>query len=155
MDENHVKEVLKRAMARLRDADRYLLEIDLSERCIAARLAMYLQEQLEEYAVDVEYNRAGEAPKRLGLPEECGNYYADDGVHLAVPDLIVHRRGAAGPNLLVVEMKKTTNPQTQECDRMRIHAFREQLGYEFGALLTFETRPDREPEVLLEEWISG
>lgn len=155
MDEGDVRNILQNAVERLLDADRYLLENDLSERCIAARLAMYLQDLFDGYAVDVEYNRAGEAPKRLGLPEECGNYYGRDGVHLAVPDLIVHRRGSEGPNILVLEMKKTTNPETQECDRLRVHAFRDQLGYEFGALVTFETRPDHEPGVAQDEWISG
>jgi hypothetical protein len=86
-----------------------LLEKNLNERCIAGRLVMYLQELFPEQHVDVEYNRHGDTPKRLGLPEECANYWNEDGEALVVPDVIVHRRGEAGPNILIVELKKTTN----------------------------------------------
>ena len=57
----------------LAENDQYLLENDLGERCIASRLAMYLQQEFPEYSVDVEYNRDGVVPKRLQLPEDCAN----------------------------------------------------------------------------------
>ena len=57
-----------------------------------------------------------------------------------IPDIIVHRRGPEGPNLLVIEVKKTTNPCPRNCDRLRLHAFCGQLHYRFGALIEFETR---------------
>lgn len=67
-----MRERLERALRRLLDTDRYLLENDLSERCIAARLAMYLCELFPDRDVDVEYNRIGDVAKRLrGLPAEC------------------------------------------------------------------------------------
>jgi hypothetical protein len=47
----------------------------------------------------------------LGLPAECANYRNANGESLAVPDVIVHRRGHDGPNVLVLEMKKTSNPR--------------------------------------------
>jgi hypothetical protein len=155
VDENEVRQRLERALRRLRDADLYLLENDLSERCIAARLAMYLQPEFGDYAVDVEYNRAGDTPKRLNLPDECANYRDRNGDALAVPDVIVHRRGPAGPNLLVLEMKKTTNPAQFGCDRARVLAFRARLGYQFGALIACETRQRHGYGVAIEEWIAG
>jgi hypothetical protein len=43
MERRDVQERLNRALAQLVAEDRYLLEKDLSERCIAARLALHLQ----------------------------------------------------------------------------------------------------------------
>ena len=37
-------------------------------------------------------------------------HLAEHGEALAVPDVIVHRRGQDGPNVLVLELKKTSNP---------------------------------------------
>jgi hypothetical protein len=95
-----------------------LLENDLSERCIASRLAMYLQAEFLDYSVDVEYNRHGYIPKKLGLPDECANYWDELGRAFVVPDIIVHRRGSDGPNILVFEVKKTTNRNSRACDQL-------------------------------------
>jgi len=152
MEEGEVRDQLEQAVRRLWEEDRYLLENDLSERCIAARLAIYLCERFPDHDVDVEYNRAGDTPKRLNLPEECANYWNKNGEALVVPDVIVHRRGSDGPNLLVIEMKKTSNREGWDCDRRRIHAFREQLRYSFGALIECETA---ESDVRIAEWVAG
>ena len=157
MGEGEVRERLERALRRLLEADRYLLENDLSERCIAARLAMYLRDEFDEHDVDVEYNRAGDVAKRLrGLPKECyrrRNRQIEAPV--AVPDVIVHHRGSGGPNLLVIEMKKTSNPAGKNCDRLRLAAFREQLGYRFGALVECETESPNEPAIGIAAWVAG
>ena len=157
MGEGEVRERLERALLRLLEGDRYLLENDLSERCIAARLAMYLSKEFEQHDVDVEYNRAGDVAKRLhGLPDECyrrRNRQIEAPV--AVPDIIVHHRGFDGPNLLVIEMKKTSNPAGMDCDRLRLHAFRGQLGYSFGALLECDTGSHNEPAIRVSDWLAG
>ena len=127
-------------MQTLVDGDSYLLANDVSERCIAARLAMHLQVEFPEHKVDVEYNRAGEIAKRVPLSERCAKRWNRDGEALAIPDIIVHQRGPEGPNILVLELKKTTNPVDANCDRERIEAFRQHLHYEFGALIECETR---------------
>ena len=152
MDAASVRSRLDEALRNLEDADKYLLTNNLGERCIASRLAIYLQERFPNYSVDAEYNRQGSSPKRLGLPEECANYRDDTGEALVVPDIIVHRRGPEGPNVLVIEVKKTTNPDLRGCDRQRVRAFRSQLGYFFGALVLCETRPRHQPAANLTEW---
>ena len=139
-----VKSRLTEALCRLLKKDRYLLEHDLSERCIVARLAMYLREHFLEYDVDVEYNRQGDAvaAKRLrGLQENCRKRLNRKEHKIAVPDVIVHHRGCNSHNLLVIEMKKkSSNRDGTECDRQRIEAFckQEHLGYRFGALVEVE-----------------
>lgn len=152
MERKEIAGRLTNALHRLVENDAHLLEFDLSERCIASRLALYLQSKFPDDVVDVEYNRDGDIPKRLGLPEECANFRNRDGQVLAVPDVIVHRRGRGGPNLLVLELKKTTNPDPRDCDRARVRALREQLGYTFGALIECETRQGRRPGATVSEW---
>ena len=155
--ESEVRERLDRALRRLLEGDRYLLENDLSERCIAARLAMYLREEFKQHDVDVEYNREADVTKRLrGLPDECyrrRNRQIE--ARVAVPDIIVHHRGFHGPNLLVIEMKKTSNPAGMDCDRLRLAAFREQLGYSFGALVECDTALLVEPVIRVSDWLAG
>jgi hypothetical protein len=124
MESAAIRTRLEAALHRLLQEDRYLLENDLSERCIASRLAMYLQESLPEYNVDVEYNRDAAEPKRLDIPEGCANRQDEHGRGLVVPDVVVHRRGRDGPNILVLEVKKTSNPESFGCDRERIRALR-------------------------------
>jgi hypothetical protein len=141
------------ALRAFTEVDRYLLENDLNERCIAARVALHLQRTFPEYVVDVEYNRAGDTPKRLNIPEECANSFDESGRALVVPDIIIHRRGNEGPNLLGIELKKISDPRGPECDRLRVRALRAQLGYENGALLVCETRRGREPSIAVSEWL--
>lgn len=155
MNAVEVRQRLEIALQEVKKSDRHLLENNVSERSIAARLAMYLQRQFPEHMVDAEYNRQGENPKRVTMPEQCAGYRNEDKTSLAVPDVIVHRRGPTGPNLLVLELKKTTNPDTGQCDCIRLRAFREQLGYEFGALIVCETRQNREPGIAIVEWFDG
>src|SRR5262245_39385124 len=112
MEREEVQKRLHKALREVAPSERQLLEYNLSERCIASRLAMYLQQVFPEYSVDVEYNRAGASPKRLGLPEECANYWNHNGEALVVPDVIVHQRGSKGPHILILELKKTTNRDT-------------------------------------------
>ena len=63
MEEEKVIRRLDNALRMVADNDRHLLEFDLSERCIASRLALYLQNEFPEFKVDVEYNRDGAVPK--------------------------------------------------------------------------------------------
>ena len=76
--------------------------VDVSERCIAARLAMYLREYFTDYDVDAEYNRHGEDKKKLyDLVDkrDCSRDRDDEG-QTVLPDVIVHRRGDDDSNLL-------------------------------------------------------
>ena len=155
MKATEVRARVTEAVSLLNARDRYLLENDLSERCIASRLAMYLQSLFTDHMVDVEYNRAGDIPKRLNLPDECANFRDTDGRSLVVPDIIVHTRGPEGPNLLVLELKKSTNREGSECDRKRVPAFVSQLGYMCGALVACETRPGHDHVAAITDWIEN
>ena len=152
MEFNEVERRLTAGLEAFQREDTYLLEHDLSERCIAARLAMHLQFTFPEYSVDVEYNRAGDIPKRLKLPDNCANSVDDHGQALVLPDIIVHRRGLSGPNILGIELKKVGDRRGSECDRKRIRALRKHLRYEYGVLLECSTGCLYQHGIKVREW---
>src|SRR5260370_27838717 len=103
MNANDVRQRLDAAVARLVHDDGYLLANNLGERCIAARLAIYVQHEFPEHSVDAEYNRDADTPKRLYLPEDCANYRNEYGENLRVPDVIAQRRRTEGPHIRGLE----------------------------------------------------
>src|SRR5438445_13522965 len=108
MDRNEVAQKLERAIQKLTEHDLELLARDVNERSITHRLARYLQQEFPDMHVDCEYNRYDIEAKWLDFyPLDAR---ADDTEARTVfPDIIVHKRGPEGPNLLVIEAKKSTN----------------------------------------------
>jgi len=93
----------------------------VSEWNICARVAMYMEKRMraydfvhrtslfKDYYVDVEYNRSyGGTPKIV------------DGHNVRV-DLIVQTREETKPNYLVLEMKKTVNPEKRVDDERELN----------------------------------
>lgn len=152
MDQREVERRVTEALGAFQREDNYLLAHDLNERCIAGRIASHLQRAFPEWLVDMEYNRDGADPKRLGLAEECANSTDDNGRALVVPDIIVHQRGAEGPNLLGIEVKKAGDRRGVQCDRARIQALQSLLRYRYGALIECETRRGHAYAVEVREW---
>ena len=117
-----------------RDAD---LPASIGERCIAHRIAMYMEELLRAeghtWSVDCEYNRMGEDPKRLaelvGRRNRAGGMRRGD----AIPDLAVHRRGLAGPNLIAIEIKRVGEDLGDDEEKVRL--YRDALHYQHAFLL--------------------
>ena len=118
------------------EKEKYLIENDLSERCICARFAMCLSDVLEgtryrDYCVDVEYNRGALGDTRIAK--------ILDGRKI-VCDLIVHKRGydeqRGFDNLICIEMKKSSSRVGTAKDENRLRAmtslsrgFQYKLGY--------------------------
>ena len=153
MNVDELRPLFEEALRETATKDAYLFLVDVSERNLAGRLAIHLQPKLPRWHVDPEYNRMnGDLPKRIELPPMCAGYRNDDNLVLVSPDLVVHRRGADGPNLLFVELKKTTNGDTGLCDQQRLIAFRRQFRYRFGARIECETRPGSDPAMRLLDW---
>lgn len=128
--------------------DGHLLEYGAGERAVVAKLASYLAQLFRGFDVDVEYNRHGLDPKVVDLPAGCRG----GGRRRVYPDIIVHRRGNDRANLLVVEVKKETNPEPRTCDRAKIEAMKREFGYKCGVLIELPARQgaaDRDPK---EEW---
>lgn len=90
------EEKLLKALKKLYEKDGELLKIEASERSIAFRLGIYLDELFgneEGLSVDCEYNRKGDKPKALVTKR------------YTYPDLIVHKREIHKDNRMVLEIK--------------------------------------------------
>lgn len=127
MDE--IRNILETAISKFNENDVYLIENDLSERCICSRLAFYIQltlmtSRFSEYTVDVEYNRGAKgkdkSPKALHDKK-------------IVVDLIVHKRGQSEyyrlDNLFCVEMKKSNSRYGYNNDKARL---KDMIDYDYG-----------------------
>ncbi len=116
------------------------------ERAIAHRMAFYLEDELLRtptvsnvalLAVDCEYNRHRGAPKAMHVKAELKKIvtearkrkWADldeDGFYVfsVAPDIILHQwRNSDERNLLVVELKKRSNPEKPTYDALKLHLF--------------------------------
>ena len=55
------------------------------------------------------------------------------------PDIIVHKRGPDGPNLLVIEAKKDAMPKEQKTDEKKLMKIKQKYNYTFAVFLNFKT----------------
>ena len=126
--------------------EKFLLNNDFNERTITHKLSEYLQREYSEYNVDWEYNRMPNGVmnreyviKKLNLQIE--NINLDDTEAKTVfPDMIVHKRGKNKHNFLVIEVKKESNPATQDKDEnfkdfKKLRAFTAKLKYKYSVYL--------------------
>jgi hypothetical protein len=113
------------ALNLLFEQDGKLLELNTSERAIAAKLAQHLQTHFSNCHVDVEYNRMGDAAKRVAWSDRPEEVY---------PDIIVHTR-ATDKNILAIELKKDSNPENKDQDILKLKAYRRELGYTHALFL--------------------
>lgn len=140
METEEIKSRLEKAVTLFMDDQKQLLELDVNERALGATLAhLFVRELFPDHKVDAEYNRVGldGSPKRLNLPLKCGGENTP-----VYPDIVVHHRGDNEENILVVEIKKTTNKQSRRCDLIKLEAYREQLYYQLGAFLELPAGDD-------------
>lgn len=125
-----IAQKLHRALDRIYHADHVLLELEVHERTIASRLAMYLQDEFTEWNVDCEYNRDARDPKRI-----LGRR--------VYPDVVVHRRNTT-ENLLAIEMKGCWSNEDREPDYQKLSRLTgPDFGYELGAHVELEANTFR------------
>lgn len=132
--------VVADAIQVLLERDGILLTTDANERTISAHLACYLKLAFPEWDVDVEYNRQGFDPKKIGVGETA---------ELVYPDIIVHHR-RHDANLLVVEMKKGDSPVPDEEDMKKLRAYVAQFKYPNALFLRLSTT---KPNVSAFRWV--
>jgi len=150
LDKSQMKRRVTMACERFLKNDGYLLERDANERSITHKFAEHLQSEFRHWHVDCEYNRDEHRTKQLVLPRRESFPEEDGHARTVFPDIIVHRRGTRD-NLLVIEAKKSSNPDGDDWDREKLTEFKTQLGYRFALFVRFLTREGHgEPEL---EWI--
>lgn len=124
---------VSRALSRLLQNDRYLLECDANERSIAHHFAVYLQEQLPDWRVDCEYNRDGVEPKRIRHFEINPDEFDTD-AKTVYPDVIAHKRGTKS-NYLVIEIKKSNSTVDRDVDLTKLSGYKHDLGYTYALFI--------------------
>ena len=121
--------------------DSPLLQFDVNERTISHQLAIHIKREFSNWDVDCEYNRNHDDIKRLRLPRE--KVASDDTFAQTVfPDVIIHRRGT-DDNLIVIEIKKSSNPQSSDRDFLKLNEFKKQLGYKYAVFVKFSVGEDK------------
>jgi hypothetical protein len=140
-----IREKVNIALKILFKIDADLLDIDVNERSISHKLAEYLQDQFPDWNVDCEYNKKGNATKKLIGIQECGENIRTDRVY---PDIIVHQRKKEN-NLLVIEIKKNTNKYNPICDQEKLKLFTYEKGeYHYSLGLFIKFNQTAEPEFI-------
>jgi|WetSurSiteA1Bulk_404760.scaffolds.fasta_scaffold45999_2 hypothetical protein len=146
---NRVRAALKSFFAE----DYQLLHVDASERSISHKLAEHLQGQFFDYHVDCEYNRHRDDVKRLNFYDGEKAYPNDTEAKTVFPDIIIHEREHDERNLLVIEIKKSTN-RDNERDLLKLKAFTdidrpidERFCYSMGLFLEFDCEEGNLSEV--------
>ena len=131
-----IESKIEDALSRMTSDDKYLLEHNLGERCLAHRFAVHLAAVFSDWDVDCEYNRNGDRFKEIPLSDECRELLRR--TDRVVPDIIVHKRGPQGPNLLAVEIKREGQPG-EECDLTKLRGYISVIGYSYGLYVSFNT----------------
>lgn len=151
-----IKRRIDLAIDTLRVNDNYLLENDLNERSITHKLATYMDQTFgKTYDVDCEYNRNISDLKKIYMLknkwDELNNrvMFNEDEMFSEIfveknvfPDIIVHKRGRADGNLLVLEVKKSTSSVSEDYDMEKLKCYTEQgsnLNYKYGVFIRFHT----------------
>lgn len=136
-DDGLPEKVLKAADALLHH-DAYLLKYDLNERSITHHLAIHVMREFPGWDMDCGYNRNHDLKKQLRLPPRDDIHADDLNATTVFPDVIIHHRGT-GDNLVVIEVKKSSNPEGDEWDLRKSEAFVVELGYCLGVFSRFQT----------------
>jgi hypothetical protein len=143
MDLDQIRGLLEEAGNRFVADDAYLLSVDANERSLTHKFAEHLQALVgKEWSVDCEYNRYGDDAKTLrNVKEIVGEYTSTDATKAKTvyPDVIVHKRGAQGPNLLVIEAKKDASKEEAAGDWSKLRRIQAEYKYSFAAFVNFET----------------
>lgn len=148
IDLDNIRETVEEMVVSFMTEESELLVNNCAEQAITHRLAVLLERYFDEWDIDCEYNRNQDEVKRL--------MYAISSEHQAtekdvVPDIIVHKRMTEN-NLLVIEVKKSTNSEPDEKDLAKLCAFKEQLGYQNALFIRFLVGSDT-PDIQRMVWV--
>ena len=125
-------DIFEKAKEKFLKEEKEIIEINVNERTLSARLMFHLQtllledelyrEKYKTYSVDCEYNRINE--DKIKTLKRYENFEIDDNsdkIRKIFPDIILHKRKEED-NLIVIEMKKSTsnNIDCKEKDRERL-----------------------------------
>lgn len=138
---DEVKYKAQKAINKLFKNDIFLLTSNTNERSISHKLAEYLQQEFRDWNVDCEYNRDqhSDIKKISNWKTECLKEEPksdDSDAKTVYPDIIIHHRNTRN-NLLVIEIKKSSNTDEGKCDIEKLKMFIKDLNYQYGLFINF------------------
>lgn len=145
-----IEQKIGQAIKSFREKDFLLLQLNSSERSIAHKLACYLKVEFKEYDVDCEYNKNRDMPKMIiRFWDKCKDIVLRK--KEAYPDIVVHKRGVNDNNLLVIELKKSSNRSQKErdFDLIKLKAYMtegDDYQYQYGMFIDFFVKNDFQKE---------
>lgn len=175
MNPHEIKERLNRALDDFISTDADLLIYNASERAISHKLAEHMGKYFQGWDIDCEYNRIGkhqqkklvyysrerfmQAKQAGAIPDFIVSFEELQNSEHAVPvypDIVVHQRGNPTANFLIVEVKKSNNPDViLGWDQWKIEFFRANLNYQAGVFISFNVGDDAgrlENRIHIMEW---
>ena len=140
MDRATIQGKIESALQLLVEVDLYLLEVDANERSLTHKLAQHLDSQFPDYHVDCEYNRDDDDPKRIiACLGGSTTSVEDTNAKTVFPDIIVHKRGESGPNILVVEVKKNATSEARKRDICKLRQIKKKFTYQYAGFINLRT----------------
>lgn len=115
--------------------DSNLFDLEIHERTLTHRLAVYLEQLLpyeykdSNYTVDCEYNRDYFAEKAI-------HYDDNDNTSSILPDIIIHQRCLKW-NLLIIEAKKDSTESTRKNDVRKLIQYTKEYRYKYAIFIDF------------------
>ncbi len=162
--------IFEKAKNKFLKEEKEIIEIDINERTLSARLMFHLQtilledklyrEKYKTYSVDCEYNRINEY--KIKTLKRYENFEIDDNsdkIRKIFPDIILHKRKEED-NLIVIEMKKSTsnNKDCKEKDRERLKImtdFNEPNNFNYTLGVYFEVDTIGNNNHIIEFFVNG
>lgn len=153
MSRDELEPLVNSALEALYEQELDILVQDVGERTICGSLACLLRPHFPGFRTHVEYNRRGSGvdPKNLEWPDGDGQLT----LQRVFPDIIVHQPGHDRSNLLVIEVKKSTNSCSDEHDHAKLRQLCDQLRYQNGLFLRLRTGPGAALQGVVREWFVG
>ncbi|MCX6752430.1 MAG: hypothetical protein NTZ87_02925 [Candidatus Nomurabacteria bacterium] len=144
MDRKQIENILEQAKIRFLKNDLYLLLAEANERSITHKFAEHLQAVIGcSWDVDCEYNKFGSESKVIyAIKKTIGSETLTDDIKAKTvyPDIVVHKRGNKGPNLLVIEAKKDATNKDRQKDIEKLEKIRDEYKYNFAVFINFKIK---------------
>lgn len=140
MNKEIIEERIKMALKTLLVRDAILLDpkLDINERTVTHKLAIYIESLFPKYDVDCEFNRMFDdsidefVKKSIDIPKiESNDILEDTEARTVYPDIIIHDRNLSGKNLLAIEVKLGWKNSKGNFDLIKIRAYKLNLKYQY------------------------
>lgn len=149
MEHAEIETILLAALNSLYVEELQTIRIDVGERMICGQLLAILQQYFPNHSVHAEYNRHGLEPKDIEMPNADGEPTATR----VFPDIIVHQPMHDDANLLVIEVKKSTNTLSDASDLAKLEQMKLQLGYSYAAFIRLSTGKEADIANVQVTWV--